>query len=981
MGSAAERSPSVPALELEIDLHREQIQEVQETLAAFSVQTDEFKTSLSTAIASLTQQQSSFQQTIMEVITRLPPVVTQPSPSSTASPVTIPFGSFTVPRFPPLCSTPPVPTAPPLLSHVPSFSTTPPYISTPFPTSLPPHHNTHIPVTRIFPPPHLSFSSTSLPPHIPPSTFATPSQLKTPKIDLQRFSGKDPYAWLITAERYLDLHEIPTHLKVKVAAVHMIDDAALWMQWFENRFPSASWTSFSEALLAHFGSGDSLDVTSDLSHIQQTGSLDDCNIEFVRLSCRALDWTDDQLKGVYVGGLAPDLRGDVIVQNLATLHEAKRLAHAFHNLRLFQRSMARSSFSRPTNSSLSRQDQPAPLHPTLPPGSPPICRLTAAEIQDRRAKNLCFNCDEPFRAGHRCKRPQLLMVEADWEASDDSFEELITHEIAHGPDSTPQPALDNDPIISIHALTGTPRTRTMRLQGQIGNTGLTVFIDTGSTHNLLNSHLAKRLGLQIDTSTPPRKIQIANNDFIHTKGLVHQVHINLQGYELFTDCYLHAVSGCDLILGADWLDTLGLIGWHFKNKTMVFKVDGQVHRLVGQTDPPVTFVDCHLLTHLSAQAQQGMLAQLIAIEDLPVPPSSPPPAIQQLLLQYNDLFSPPAALPPHRSIDHKIPLIPGATPVNVRPYRYPHFQKHEIETLVNEMLETGVVQPSSSPYSSPVLLVKKKDNGWRLCVDYRALNAVTVKDRFPIPVIDELLDELHGAVIFSKLDLRSGYHQIRMHPSDISKTAFRTHDGHYEFLVMPFGLSNAPSTFQALMNDIFRPYLRKFVLVFFDDILIYSTSVAEHLVHLTSVFDVLSKHRLHLKLSKCAFGQTTIHYLGHVLSSEGVAVDPSKIQCIVDWPQPKGLKSLRGFLGLTGPLCLRPFPPPARTHRPNSMSPSPRKMSPSPSSFAPLGTASSTIGLLLMCCAGGTLKWSWVEQLSLKLLTLYHQPYCVKMPL
>lgn len=255
---------------------------------------------------------------------------------------------------------------------------------------------------------------------------------------------------------------------------------------------------------------------------------------------------------------------------------------------------------------------------------------------------------------------------------------------------------------------------------------------------------------------------------------------------------------------------------------------------------------------------------------------------------------------PARSCDHRIHLKVGTDPVAVHPYRYPQLQKDELKWQCEEMLQQGTICASTSPFSAPVLLVKKSDGSWRFCINYGALNAATVKDTFPIPIVEELLDELHGAKLFTKLDLRSGYHQVRVHTNDVAKTAFCSHHGHFEFLVMLFGLSNAPSTFQALMNLILKPFLRCCVLMFFDDIHVYSSSWTEHLLQLRAILAVPCTHQLHLKKSKCSFVTHSVQYLGHVISQDDVSMDNSKVVAVQSWPQPRSTYGLWGFLGLTG---------------------------------------------------------------------------------
>lgn len=335
-------------------------------------------------------------------------------------------------------------------------------------------------------------------------------------------------------------------------------------------------------------------------------------------------------------------------------------------------------------------------------------------------------------------------------------------------------------------------------------------------------------------------------------------------------------------------------------KWLEFHYQQQLIRLKG-LQPKLNhcdYISLHQLTGMVATESVECVLQLQATSESR--PSDIPESVQPILKEFQELFSEPTGLPPSRNCDHHIPLVPGAKPVNLRPYRYKPALKNEIERQVSEMLESGVIQHSQSPFSSPALLVKKKDGTWRLCIDYRQLNAITVKSKYPVPIIEELLDELSGSHWFSKLDLRAGYHQIRMAKGDEPKTAFQTHSGHYEYKVMSFGLTGAPATFLSAMNATLASVLRKFALVFFDDILIYSPTLSAHLDHLRTVLQLLSENNWKVKLSKCSFAQQSIAYLGHIIGPEGVSTDPSKIQDVINWAVPTSVKKLRGFLGLAG---------------------------------------------------------------------------------
>lgn len=522
--------------------------------------------------------------------------------------------------------------------------------------------------------------------------------------------------------------------------------------------------------------------------------------------------------------------------------------------------------------------------------------LSYQELMDRKQKGLCFKCKGPYHPNHQCPDKQLRILVVDDDAGAEQEANILAVEV----DESEEEEGGEMCILNLNHI-AFENHQTVKFQGQIQGVPVLVMVDSGAMHNFISQKLVHKMEWPIE-ETPMMNIKLGDGCYKSSRGVCCGMELGIGSFTISPKLHLFELGGIDVVLGMEWLKKLGDMIVNWRQQTMSFwsdkrwvslqGIDGQEKKLVALqsilSKPKLN--DQEVLWGLKTQERSEVqcLTKHQQVE------------LDHLLVQFEDVFKEPSGLPPRRNKEHAINLVEGHGAVNVRPYRYPHHHKNEIERQVQEMLTAGIIRHSTSSFSSPVILVKKKDSTWRMCVDYRALNKVTIPDKFPIPVIEELLDELHGANFFSKLDLKSGYHQVRVKDSDVCKTAFRTHEGHYEFLVMPFGLMNAPSTFQSLMNEVFRSLLRKCVLVFFDDILIYSRGWENHMKHLETVLKMLAQHSLVANKKKCQFVQKSVEYLGHVISEAGVAVDPNKVKSVIQWPVPKNVKGVRGFLGLTG---------------------------------------------------------------------------------
>jgi hypothetical protein len=388
-----------------------------------------------------------------------------------------------------------------------------------------------------------------------------------------------------------------------------------------------------------------------------------------------------------------------------------------------------------------------------------------------------------------------------------------------------------------------------------------VLFDTGATHLFITASWVEAHNLLITTMSTPIQIDSAGGR-IRADSICLNVSVEIRGIVFPANLIVMGTQVIDAILGMNWLDKYQAI----------ISCDKRIIKLVSPLGEEV------VAELVSPEPRKGGYHQM-AID------SKEADSLEtiRVVSEFPDVFSKDLpGIPPERKVEFAIELLPGTAPISKRAYRVSRPELDELKKQIDELSEKGYIRPSTSPWAAPILFVEKKDGTRRMCIDYRALNEVTIKNKYPLPRIEYLFNQLRGASMFSKIDLRLGYHQLRIQPSDIPKTTFITKYGLYELTVMSFGLTNAPAFFMNLMNSVFMDYLNKFVVVFIDDILIYSQSEEEHVDHLKMVLQRLREHQLYAKLSKCEFWINEVLFLGHIINKDGLAVDLKKVADILN---------------------------------------------------------------------------------------------------
>ncbi|KAL0551797.1 hypothetical protein IC582_010886 [Cucumis melo] len=708
--------------------------------------------------------------------------------------------------------------------------------------------------------------------------------------------------WLSSLETIFRYMKCPEDQKVQCAVFMLTDRGTAWWETTERMLggdvSQITWQQFKESFYAKFFSASLRDAKRQefLNLEQGDMTVEQYDAEFDMLSRFAPEMiaTEAARADKFVRGLRLDIQGLVRAFRPATHADALRLAV---DLSLQERANSSKTAGRGSTSGQKRkaEQQPVPVpQRNFRPGGEfrsfqqkpfeageaargkPLCTTCGKHHLGRClfGTRTCFKCRQEGHTADRCP----LRVTG-----------IAQNQGAGAPHQGRVFATNRTEAEKA----GTVVTGTLPV---LGHYALVLF-DSGSSHSFISSAFVSHARLEVEPLHHVLSVSTPSGECMLSKEKVKACQIEISGRVIEVTLIVLDMLDFDVILGMDWLAANhASIDCSRKEVTFnppsmaSFKFKGGGSKSLPQV------ISAIRASKLLSQGTWGILASVVDTREADVSLSSEP-----VVRDYPDVFPEELpGLPPHREVEFAIKLEPGTVPISRAPYRMAPAELKELKVQLQELLDKGFIRPSVSPWGAPVLFVKKKDGSMRLCIDYRELNKVTVKNRYPLPRIDDLFDQLQGATVFSKIDLRSGYHQLRIKNEDVPKTAFRSRYGHYEFIVMSFGLTNAPAVFMDLMNRVFREFLDTFVIVFIDDILIYSKTEAEHEEHLRMVLQTLRDNKLYAKFSKCEFWLKQVSFLGHVVSKDGVSVDPAKIEAVTGWTRPSTVSEVRSFLGLAG---------------------------------------------------------------------------------
>jgi hypothetical protein len=437
----------------------------------------------------------------------------------------------------------------------------------------------------------------------------------------------------------------------------------------------------------------------------------------------------------------------------------------------------------------------------------------------------------------------------------------------------------------------------LEMTGTVADQTLSILIDLGAIESFISGAALKRIKVKAVEQDEFSFVEMVSGAKQKVGGKVTGCALNLGEFVTRANLYVTILGSYDVVIGMDWLESHEAI-LNYKTKWLSLVDDEGQRRVIVGRNQGVSLRFVSSLQLRKSMRKGCKLYVIFALNEKEVAEG-----LEHLLVvkEFADIFPEELpGMPPKMELEFTIDLKPGTEPIARTPYRMSTPELQELKMPLKELLDLGLIHPSASLWGAPVIFIRKKNGSWRLCIDYRQLNKATIKNQYPLPRLNDLFDQMKGATMFSKINLRSGYHQLWIKEDDVPKTAFKTRFGHYEFTILPFGLTNSPGVFMILMKEVFHEYLEKFVQVFIDDILIYSRTTEEHDEHSCLVLQCLREPKLYGKLSKCSFYQSRIHYLGHVISDEGIVVDPAKVKAIMEWPAPTNVTEVRRFMGLAG---------------------------------------------------------------------------------